>query len=60
MSRSFARGPAVTCALALAALQLCGRAQADAYPTRPVTIIVSLALYVIGFFVVRRFGRIDV
>lgn len=43
MSRSFARGPAVACALALAALQLCGRAQADEYPTRPVTIIVSLA-----------------
>src|SRR4029077_17944470 len=43
MSRSFARRPAVACALAMAALQLCGRAQADAYPTRPVTIIVSLA-----------------
>src|SRR3954469_15167382 len=43
MSRSFARGPAVACALALAALQLCGRAQADEYPTRPITIIVSLA-----------------
>jgi len=43
MSRSFANGPAVACALALATLQLCGRAQADEYPTRPVTIIVSLA-----------------
>jgi tripartite-type tricarboxylate transporter receptor subunit TctC len=43
MSRSFARGPTVACALALAALQLCGRAQAEEYPTRPVTIIVSLA-----------------
>ena len=43
MSRSLARGPAVACALALAALRRCRRAQADEYPTRPVTIIVSLA-----------------
>jgi tripartite-type tricarboxylate transporter receptor subunit TctC len=43
MLRSFACGPAVACALALAAPQLCERAQADEYPTRPVTIIVSLA-----------------
>jgi hypothetical protein len=41
MSRSFLRGIAV--AFALAALLLCGRGQAEDYPTRPITIIVSLA-----------------
>ena len=41
MSWSFARGIAV--AFALAALLLCGRGQAEDYPTRPITIIVSLA-----------------
>ena len=40
MSRSFLRGTAV--AFALAAL-LCGPGQAEDYPTRPITIIVSLA-----------------
>ena len=43
MSWSFARGPAVAFSLVLAALQLCQRAQAGDYPTRPITIIVSLA-----------------
>jgi hypothetical protein len=41
MSRSSLRGTAV--AFALSALLLCGPGQAEDYPTRPITIIVSLA-----------------